>query len=181
MPPVYVAENPHAPPERAFTAWVADPVLGRVDSAGATEAAAREKVERRWRLRWLGVEPVGLAPHPDQLEPHSGQIAERGYRYALWRHVGDQERCVCFIMLNPSTADAIASDPTITRLRGYAADWGYGWLTVGNLYPFRSPSPKELKQWLGRPSNHAMEKNHRAVMDMATRAEVVVCAWGRPW
>ena len=81
-------------------------------------------------------------------------------------------------MLNPSTADAIANDPTITRLRGYAEAWCHGWLTVGNLYPFRSPSPKELKQWLSRPSPYAMEKNHRTVMDMAERAERVVCAWG---
>ena len=85
MPPVYVAENPHAPSELAYKAWVADPVLGRVDGSGPTEDAARQKAQHRWRLRWLGVEPVGLAFHPDELNPISGEIATRGYRYALWR------------------------------------------------------------------------------------------------
>ena len=48
------------------------------------------------------------------------------YRYDLTR-VWDRQRPLClFLMLNPSTADAERSDPTVTRCLNYAHAWGYG-------------------------------------------------------
>ena len=46
------------------------------------------------------------------------------YRYSLWR-VWDESlpRC-CFCMLNPSSADAQRSDPTVTRCLNFAKTWG---------------------------------------------------------
>ena len=37
------------------------------------------------------------------------------YRYQLWRKWDEGKKCLVFIMLNPSTADAENNDPTITR------------------------------------------------------------------
>ena len=69
----------------------------------------------------------------------------RTYRYHLGR-VWDPlilERC-CFIMLNPSTADAEVDDPTIRRCIGFAKAWGYGGLDVLNLYAYRATEPIKL-------------------------------------
>jgi hypothetical protein len=69
---------------------------------------------------------------------------DRPYRYSLWRRVGESRRRVLFVMLNPSTADAIVDDPTIRRCMGFARTWGFGELEVCNLFAYRSPCPSAL-------------------------------------
>ena len=66
------------------------------------------------------------------------------YRYKLWRTWDDVRPVVMFIMLNPSTADATADDPTIRRCIGFAHDWGYGGVRVGNLFAWRTPYPQRV-------------------------------------
>ena len=45
-------------------------------------------------------------------------------------------RTVCWIMLNPSTADSETDDPTLRRIIRFSQSWGFGALAVVNLYPF---------------------------------------------
>src|ERR1051326_7832253 len=47
-------------------------------------------------------------------------------------------------MLNPSTADADADDPTLRRITAFSRSWGFGALTVVNLYAYRATDPAEL-------------------------------------
>ncbi|MEJ1118850.1 DUF1643 domain-containing protein [Phyllobacterium sp. CCNWLW109] len=47
-------------------------------------------------------------------------------------------------MLNPSTADSTANDPTILTLIHFAKVWGYGGLLVVNLRAFRTSKPSEM-------------------------------------
>ncbi|WP_405883587.1 DUF1643 domain-containing protein [Streptomyces sp. NBC_01136] len=65
------------------------------------------------------------------------------YRYLLGREWADGPTAV-FVMLNPSTADALTNDPTIRRCLRYAQDWGCGALMVANLYAWRATDPDEL-------------------------------------
>src|SRR5438132_5915755 len=70
------------------------------------------------------------------------------YRWCLrrsWRHGGDG-RTVCFVMLNPSTADALSDDPTVRRCMGFARSWGFSVLSVRNLFALRTPDPVELRR-----------------------------------
>jgi hypothetical protein len=46
------------------------------------------------------------------------------YRYELWRRWAEGPH-VLFVMLNPSTADAVTDDATIRKCIGYAKRWGY--------------------------------------------------------
>lgn len=67
------------------------------------------------------------------------------YRYTLARRWSDDESAFAtFVMLNPSTADALVDDPTITRCIGFAKSWDMGALHVLNLYALRSVDPKVL-------------------------------------
>ena len=65
------------------------------------------------------------------------------YRYRLWRRWGDGER-MAWIMLNPSTADAVKNDQTIRRCMFYARREGYDGIEVINLYALRATRPAHL-------------------------------------
>lgn len=115
----------------------------------------------------------------------AAEISECGtYRWSLSRVFGGH-RSVCWIMLNPSTADAMKDDPTIKRIIGFSQRWGYGRLEVVNLYPYRSPSPKDLARWLDqvRAGNNwdgrdAIWHNIRFARSALQRADLVMGAWG---
>ena len=81
---------------------------------------------------------------------------------------------VMFIMLNPSTADATADDPTIRRCIGFTHDWGYGGVRVGNLFAWRTPYPQALRSALDPIGRH----NDSALCELAEGAALVVAAWG---
>lgn len=75
---------------------------------------------------------------------NGARISDCGqYRYTLTRYWGDGPMAG-FIMLNPSTADAMLDDPTIRRCIGFAKREGCGSLVVVNLYALRSIDPNAL-------------------------------------
>ena len=96
------------------------------------------------------------------------------YRYSLRRTWQEGGRVVCFIMLNPSTADADIDDPTIRRCVGFGKSWGYDALEVVNLFAWRETEPK----FLITPSDPIGPDNDGAILEASGRAELVVCAWG---
>lgn len=81
---------------------------------------------------------------------------------------------VTFVMLNPSTADAVADDPTIRRCIGFAQAWGFGALEVVNLYAYRATRPAELFA----ADDPVGPRNNRFVRAAARSAALVVAAWG---
>ncbi len=98
----------------------------------------------------------------------------RTYRYALWRIWQPQEPQLLFIGLNPSTADEQADDPTIRRCLGYAQDWGYGGITVANLFACRTSDPAVLRA----EEDPVGPENDRWLQVLADQAGLVVAAWG---
>jgi len=106
-----------------------------------------------------------------------GALIEGPYRYWLWRHWGGGGR-VCFVMLNPSTADAEDDDPTIRRCIGFAQAVGAGALEVVNLFAFRATDWRELE----RAADPVGPENDAHIENAARAASMVICAWGaRPF
>jgi hypothetical protein len=98
------------------------------------------------------------------------------YRYLLTRRFGPQDRTATFIMLNPSTADAVTDDPTIRRCIGFARRWRCGRLVVLNLFARRATDPASMKRAedpVGPENQTWFDRTFRDGHD-----EPVVCAWG---
>ncbi len=103
---------------------------------------------------------------------------DRRYRYILCRDLGFQgEGRAMFTMLNPSTADEHRDDPTIRRCIRFARSWGYGWLYVTNLSPFRATDPAEMLAEGPEPPG-VWDQNLDHIMSAAGSSELVIAAWG---
>lgn len=101
----------------------------------------------------------------------------RLYRYHLTRQIDfTGTGTCCFIMLNPSTADAMLDDPTIRRCKGYAAALGCSHLEVVNLFAYRSTSPDVLYA-MSRDTAVGPE-NDRYIVQACALAAYVICGWG---
>jgi hypothetical protein len=96
------------------------------------------------------------------------------YRYRLERRWGEGKPLV-FLMLNPSTANAMVNDLTITKCIGYAKRWNYPAIVVVNLYAYRSTYPGAL----AAVPDPIGPENDRHILDACAEAGRVVIAWGR--
>ena len=115
-----------------------------------------------------------LTKPPQLVDRRAGFSRCRAYRYWLSRHFAKGSGHCVFIGLNPSTGDADTDDPTIRRCMGFASDWGYQYLTVVNLFAYRTPSPAALK----RASNPEGQGNRAALRTACKNADCIVAAWG---
>lgn len=106
----------------------------------------------------------------------SGAIIDQSgaYRYRLWRTFDSGNGIVAFIMLNPSTADAEQTDPTLTRCMGFAKSWGYRRLEVVNLFAYRATDPKELL----KANDPIGPENDKYILEVVQSADMIVAAWG---
>jgi hypothetical protein len=99
------------------------------------------------------------------------------YRYLLTRELNlTINKTLTFIMLNPSTANEIDNDPTITRCIKYACKWGFDRLFVVNLYAYRATDPRELAMLKLFPP--VGPKNDSFINYAFVNSEQIVAAWG---
>jgi len=122
------------------------------------------------------VEAVGRDREPSLRDNRNSAVLsnDRTYRYRLTRTWDTAKPTLAFIMLNPSTADESEDDPTIRRCLGYAEDWDYGSLVVGNLFALRATDPSELRDH----GNPVGPENDRHLREIVNDADQVVAAWG---
>ncbi|MBU4378735.1 MAG: DUF1643 domain-containing protein [Proteobacteria bacterium] len=96
------------------------------------------------------------------------------YRYFLERSWSSGNGHLCWILLNPSTADAQVDDPTIRRCIRFAQRWGYAGMQVVNLFAYRSTDPGQLRA-VGDPVG---PDNNRFILQAARECDKVVLGWG---
>jgi hypothetical protein len=98
---------------------------------------------------------------------------DRRYRYALWRR-WDDGPALLLIGLNPSKANEVKNDPTITRGIRRARESGFSAFLMGNLYAYVSTDPKVL---LGG-EDFVGEWNDYYLRVMIRISSQRLCGWG---
>jgi hypothetical protein len=121
--------------------------------------------------------PVGSvlesAPASEGLGTASFDAAGR-YRYRLSRVWDEGGPRLCFVLLNPSTADAGRLDPTLRRCLGFGRRLGAGAIEVVNLFALRSTDPAGLSL----APDPVGPGNDEAILAAAHAAHSIVCGWG---
>lgn len=110
--------------------------------------------------------------------------AERTRRYLLWRRVRENDDLpwnkgndfVLFIGLNPSIADEVRLDPTVTRCYNFARRWGYHFLLMANLYSKISTDPKGVDFKFNDPDDRM--NNDYELAQAVKLSNQVILAWG---
>jgi hypothetical protein len=98
------------------------------------------------------------------------------YRYQL-REIWDAGKpLVLWLLMNPSVACTDYSDPTLRKTGKFARSWGYGGQLVGNVHAYRATDKKQLL----KVADPVGPENDQMILTMATHAEIVVLAYGRP-
>ena len=95
------------------------------------------------------------------------------YRYKLWRIWDESLPLAMCIGLNPSTANAVKADPTITNLTKMLKLLGYGGFYMMNLFGLVTAYPKELIK-------HAdpVGENDKWLKEAQGKCSDVIFAWG---
>lgn len=104
------------------------------------------------------------------------------YRWTLTRAWGAGP-CILWCGTNPSTADAVKDDPTVLREMRFSWLWGFGSMIKVNVYPLRSPSMKELGEWLktrdaDESAREAWIRNCNEIADVVKDCDFHMAAWG---
>jgi hypothetical protein len=97
----------------------------------------------------------------------------RRYRYWLEREIGDGPTVVG-LMINPSWADELYNDRTISKLIGFGQRNGWGKIIVGNKFAYRSQYPKDLVNC----SDPVGPENDLYLRKMISVADICISAWG---
>lgn len=117
------------------------------------------------------------------------------YRYLLTREWDPDRPTALLIMLNPSTADGVVNDATVSRQVRRLRMLGYGGLMIVNLFALRSPHPSLLRAATDPvgPDNDdwirwALEQRpttviagwgaHGALFGRAAKVESILARWG---
>ena len=119
------------------------------------------------------------APLPMQIRKTSEGSESR--RWSLGRRWGPG-LWLPWIMLNPSTADDGADDPTLRRVIAFSWLWGFDGALVFNLFPFRSPHPRALADWVRDDRYAPMEikASWTLIAQAIERQDAAMVAWGCP-
>jgi hypothetical protein len=98
------------------------------------------------------------------------------YRYRLEREVDGLlgSKVVAFVMVNPSTADAVENDATIRKVIGFARRMNARRVLVGNLFAYRATNIKALRD----ASDPIGIENDAHLRRILGEADICVVAWG---
>ena len=96
------------------------------------------------------------------------------------RYVEGPPRTAAWLMCNPSTADALQDDPTAGRVIHHSANAGCARSLVGNVWPWRSPYPRDLWAAIadGRLTPAMRAANLEALAMIGGQADIHVVAFG---
>ena len=107
---------------------------------------------------------------------YSVMSACKTYRYQLHRSWDDSLPTVCYVLLNPSTADATVDDPTVLRCVERAKRLGFGSLSMVNLFSFRATKPIQMMRSKVDPIGVHTDSY---ITEAAEQAKMIICGWSK--
>lgn len=155
--------------------------IGRCDTCG-TRLLIAASVTAAGNVRTATLRRAGRDVGESHRTPPSPGTHMTDYRYTLTREIGsppdamfdDLHGRLCWVMLNPSTADDLTDDPTIRRVIRFTRDAGYESLEVVNLFAARAKNPRRLYEH----DDPIGPENWAAILAAFDYADAVVFAWG---
>lgn len=117
----------------------------------------------------------GSVPDFKTVDRPSSMSRKKRIRYADPR----QDNILPWISLNPSGKVDDGRGQTGRRIFEFAWRWGFDGVAVYNLYPFHSPKPQSLANFI-EGNEHAIAENLDFVRNELLRADAVLVAWGNP-
>lgn len=107
---------------------------------------------------------------------------DESHRYYLSRIWDDKVSKILFIGLNPSTADGLEDDRTITRLTNFSRGWGFGGFYIVNLYSFVTSDPDIMIRAYGKITAKEEKVLHKQniafALQYARVCSMTVFMWG---
>jgi hypothetical protein len=99
------------------------------------------------------------------------------YRYKLFRCLNCPRNRgqITWCMLNPSTANAFVLDPTLRKCFAFSIKWGYAYMSIVNLFAYRSPDPKQLY----KVKDPIGVENDLAISEQFEQADAIILGWGQ--
>lgn len=94
------------------------------------------------------------------------------YRYELGRIWDETKPPLVWIGLNPSTADELELDPTLTRIQKRSIEFGAGGFVMLNLFAFRATNPQMMK----RQTDPIGPENDAVIAKWSDHK--IACCWG---
>jgi hypothetical protein len=104
--------------------------------------------------------------------------SHKQYRLWLSRRWDALDKPVPYVLwvgMNPSTADADANDPTITREITFTKSWGYSSYIKTNVMDYRATNQKDL---LAAGVEPRSDRNLETIVTWAARADRIVLCYG---
>jgi len=98
------------------------------------------------------------------------------YRYLLCRTWDESKPAICYLMLNPSTADEKVNDNTIERCQRRATSMGYGTLIIVNIFPYRLTDSRQLNKVQDLYGDR--ELANLEIVYAVAKADMTICGWG---
>lgn len=100
--------------------------------------------------------------------------ADKVYRYEFERRWTNGPACA-WVLLNPATGDTDGKPrPTLGRVIQRSREWGFGAVTIVNLFAFRATKPRDLLV----AEDPVGEQNDETLQRVLSKAPRVVAAWG---
>ena len=127
-----------------------------------------------------GEQDLPASAVPLDVRPRATLSVDGRYRFTLLRDciAPLNQGAIAWLMLNPSKADSKQGDNTITRCSNYTKAWGYRWLYVVNLSPFRAQDTKDLFAE-GREPDNVWQTNIAVIKAAVKNADLLVAAYGK--
>lgn len=95
------------------------------------------------------------------------------YRYYLKRLWSSEGEIGAFLCANPSKADHLLSDDTVSRCSNLAVQWGWGGFYILNLYPHYSTNPALVERTV-----ETDKRNAQYIARVASEVRTLVLACG---